>query len=87
MSKVIHIGGRRPVSVEPTANPDAERKADMAGAKWQLKLLMERMKSVHGDNEAKRAILDVAGHVWPDSWGSALATCSPRCLLRQSLRQ
>lgn len=63
MGHVILIGGRRPRTV---INGDDDKRADLAGAKWQLGVLLQRMRAVHGDDVAKATLLDVAHQIWPE---------------------
>lgn len=62
MSNIILIGGRRPRTV---INGDEDKRADLAGAKWQLKTLLQRVRAVHGDDDARLMLLDVANQIWP----------------------
>lgn len=67
MSNIIKIGGRRPHQFMKTpAVENMEQAASLAGNRWQLKQVIERMKLLHGDEAAKQAILDVANQVWPN---------------------
>lgn len=68
MSNVINIGGRRPHQFMKTpAVENMEQAASLAGNRWQLKQVIERMKLLHGDEAAKRAIMDVVGDIWPEA--------------------
>lgn len=64
MGNVILIGGRRPRLV---INGDADKRADLAGARWQLGVLLMRMRAVHGDDATQSALLSVANQIWPET--------------------
>lgn len=66
MSNVISIGGRRPRLIATDGATPDQMQAHLAGTKWQIKVLIERLKVVHGDDVAKQAHVDVASAVWPD---------------------
>lgn len=68
MSNVINIGGRRPHAfLKPPAVQEMEKAASLAGNRWQLKLVIDRIRTIHGDDAAKQAMIDVANMVWPEA--------------------
>lgn len=67
MSNVIKIGGRsKHQFMKIPAVEEMEKAASLAGNRWQLKLVIDRIKLIHGDAAAKQAIMDVVSGIWPE---------------------
>ena len=71
MTNVYHISGRKLMTeaecrAANIGNAREQKAADLAGARWQLRTLVTRLRCVHGDGVAKMVMMEVANQLWPD---------------------